>query len=72
MNIKDILLKPVSELTMDEQEQEQAAKFLKGAYQDLLETVDGRTKNEKDKAIEALSFEQIIDLVIEYRNGRDT
>ena len=74
MNIKDILRKPVSELTMDEQEQEQeqAAKFLKGAYQDLLEMVDGRTKNEKDKAIEALSFEQIIDLVIEYRNGRDT
>ena len=66
MNIKDILLKPVSELTMDEQEQ--AAKFLKGAYQDLLEMVDGRTKN---KAIEALSFEQKIDLVIEYRNGRD-
>lgn len=29
MNIKDILLKPVSELTMDKQEQ--AAKFLKGA-----------------------------------------
>ena len=27
MNIKDILLKPVSELTMDEQEQ--TAKFLK-------------------------------------------
>ena len=27
MNIKEILLKPVSELTMDEQEQ--AAKFLK-------------------------------------------
>ena len=52
-------------------EQEQAAKFLKGAYQDLLEMVDGRTKNEKDKAIEALSFEQKIDLVIEYRNGRD-
>lgn len=69
MNIKDILLKPVSELTIDEQEQ--AAKFLKGAYQDLLEMVDGRTKNEKDKAIEALSFEQKIDLVIEYRNGRD-
>ena len=69
MNIKDILLKPVSELTMDKQEQ--AAKFLKGVYQDLLEMVDGRTKNEKDKAIEALSFEQIIDLVIEYRNGRD-
>ena len=69
MNIKDILLKPVSELTMDEQEQ--AAKFLKGVYQDLLEMVDGRTQNEKDKAIEALSFEQKIDLVIEYRNGRD-
>ena len=69
MNIKDILLKPVSELTMDEQEQ--AAKFLKGTYQDLLEMVDGRTKNEKDKAIEALSFEQKINLVIEYRNGRD-
>ena len=69
MNIKEILLKPVSELTMDEQEQ--AAKFLKGAYQDLLEMVDGHTKNEKYKAIEALSFEQKIDLVIEYRNGRD-
>ena len=69
MNIKEILLKPVSELTMDEQEQ--AAKFLKGAYQDLPEMVDGHTKNEKDKAIEALSFEQKIDLVIEYRNGRD-
>ena len=69
MNIKEILLKPVSESTMDEQEQ--AAKFLKGAYQDLLEMVDGHTKNEKDKAIEALSFEQKIDLVIEYRNGRD-
>lgn len=69
MNIKEILLKPVSELTMDEQEQ--AAKFLKGAYQDLLEMVDGHTKNEEDKAIEALSFEQKIDLVIEYRNGRD-
>ena len=69
MNIKDILLKPVSELTMDKQEQ--AAKFLKGVYQDLLEMVDGRTKNEKDKAILALSFEQIIDLVIEYRNERD-
>ena len=52
-------------------EQEQAAKFLKGAYQDLLEMVDGRTKNEKDKAIRSLSFEQIIDLVIEYRNRRD-
>ena len=47
MNIKDILLKPVSELTMDEQEQ--AAKFLKGTYQDLLEMVDGRTKNEKTR-----------------------
>ena len=69
MNIKEILLKPVSELTMNEQEQ--AAKFLKGAYQDLLEMVDGRTKNEKDKAIRSLSFEQKIDLVIEYRNGRD-
>jgi hypothetical protein cdivTM_08453 len=69
MNIKEILLKPVSELTMDEQEQ--AAKFLKGAYQDLLEMVDGHTKNEKDKTILALSFEQKIDLVIEYRNGRD-
>lgn len=69
MNIKEILLKPVSELTMDEQEQ--ATKFLKGAYQDLLEMVDGRTKNEKDKAILALNFEQKIDLVIEYRNGRD-
>lgn len=69
MNIKEILFKPVSELTMDEQEQ--AAKFLKGAYQDLLEMVDGRTKNEKDKAILALNFEQKIDLVIEYRNGRD-
>ena len=69
MNIKEILLKPVSELTMDEQEQ--AAKFLKGAYQDLLEMVDGHTKNEKDKAIEALSFEQKSDWVIEYRNGRD-
>lgn len=52
-------------------EQEQAAKFLKGAYQDLLEMVDGHTKNEKDKTILALSFEQKIDLVIEYRNGRD-
>lgn len=52
-------------------EQEQAAKFLKGAYQDLLEMVDGRTKNEKDKTIRSLSFEQIIDLVIEYRNRRD-
>ena len=69
MNIKDILLKPVSELTMDEQEQ--AAKFLKGAYQDLLEMVDGHTKNEKDKAILALNFEQKINLVIEYRNRRD-
>ena len=69
MNIKDILLKPVSELTMDEQEQ--AAKFLKGAYQDLLEMVDGRTKNEKDKAILALNFEQKTNLVIEYRNERD-
>lgn len=69
MNIKEILLKPVSELTMDEQEQ--AAKFLKGAHQDLLEMVDGHTKNEKDKAILALSFEQKIDLVIEYRNERD-
>lgn len=69
MNIKEILLKPVSELTM--YEQEQAAKFLKGAYQDLLEMVDGHTKNEKDKTILALSFEQKIDLVIEYRNGRD-
>ena len=69
MNIKEILLKPVSELTMDEQER--AAKFLKGAYQDLLEMVDGRTKNEKDKAIQSLSFEQRIDLVIDYRNGRD-
>lgn len=45
--------------------------FLRVRYQDLLEMVDGRTKNEKDKAIEALSFEQKIDLVIEYRNERD-
>ena len=68
MNIKDILTKPVGELTEDEQRE--AAKFLKGMYQDLLEVVGGRTKNEKDEAIRALSFEQKIDLVKEYRSGR--
>lgn len=68
MNIKDILTKPVGELTEDEQRE--AVKFLKGMYQDLLEVVGGRTKNEKDEAIRALSFEQKIDLVKEYRSGR--
>ena len=68
MDIKEILTKPVGELTEDEQRE--AVKFLKGMYQDLLEVVGGRTKNEKDKAIRALSFEQKIDLVKEYRSGR--
>lgn len=68
MNIKEILTKPVGELTEDEQRE--AVKFLKGMYQDLLEVVGGRTKNEKDEAIRALSFEQKIDLVKEYRSGR--
>lgn len=68
MNIKDILTKPVGELT--EHEQREAVKFLKGMYQDLLEVVGGRTKNEKDQAIRALSFEQKIDLAKEYRSGR--
>ena len=68
MDIKDILTKPVGELTEDEQRE--AVKFLKGMYQDLLEVVGGRTRNEKDKAIRALSFEQKIDLVKEYRSGR--
>ena len=68
MDIKEILTKPVGELTEDEQRE--AVKFLKGMYQDLLEVVGGRTKNEKDKAIRPLSFEQKIDLVKEYRSGR--
>ena len=68
MDIKEILVKPVSELTVDEQKE--AIKFLKGMYQDLLEVVGGRTKNEKDEAIRALSFEQKIDLVKEFRSGR--
>ena len=68
VNIKEILTKPVGELTEDEQRE--AVKFLKGMYQDLLEVVGGRTKNEKDEAIRALSFEQKIDLVKEYRSGR--
>lgn len=68
MNIKDILMKPVGELTIEQQEQ--ALKFLKGMYNDLLKVVGGKTRDEKDKAIEALSFEEKIDLVKEYRSGR--
>lgn len=68
MDIKEILTKPVNELTEDEQKE--AAKFLKGMYADLLQIVNGASHNEKDKAIEALSFEEKIDLVKEYRSGR--
>lgn len=68
MDIKEILTKPVGELTIEQQEQ--ALKFLKGMYADLLKIVDGASQDEKDKAIEALSFEEKIDLVKEYGSGR--
>ena len=68
MNIKDILMKPVGELTIEQQEQ--AIKFLKGMYNDLLKVVGGKTRNEKDKIIKSLSFEEKIKLVEEYRRAR--
>lgn len=68
MNIKDILTKPVGELTI--KQQEQAIKFLKGMYNDLLKVVGGKTRNEKDKIIKSLSFEEKIKLVEEYRRAR--
>nr|DAX51327.1 MAG TPA: hypothetical protein [Caudoviricetes sp.] len=68
MNIKDILTKPVGELTIEQQEQ--AIKFLKGMYNDLLKVVGGKTRNEKDKIIKSLSFEEKIKLVEEYRRAR--
>lgn len=68
MDIKEILTKPVGELTIEQQER--ALKFLKGMYADLLKIVDGASQDEKDKAIQALSFEEKIDLVKEYRSGR--
>ena len=68
MDIEEILTKPVGELTIEQQEQ--ALKFLKGMYADLLKIVDGASQDEKDKAIQALSFEEKIDLVKEYRSGR--
>ena len=68
MDIKEILTKPVGELTI--KQQEQAIKFLKGMYADLLRIVDGASQDEKDKAIQALSFEEKIELVEEYRRAR--
>lgn len=68
MNIKDILMKPVGELTIEQQEQ--AIKFLKGMYNDLLKVVGGKTRDEKDKIIKSLSFEEKIKLVEEYRRAR--
>jgi hypothetical protein cdivTM_08453 len=68
MNIKDILTKPVGELTIEQQEQ--AIKFLKGMYNDLLKVVGGKTRDEKDKIIKSLSFEEKIKLVEEYRRAR--
>lgn len=68
MNIKDILMKPVGELTIEQQEQ--AIKFLKGMYEDLLKAVGGKTRNEKDEIIKSLSFEEKIKLVEEYRRAR--
>lgn len=68
MDIKEILTKPVGELTI--KQQEQAIKFLKGMYADLLRIVDGASQDEKDKAIQALSFEEKIKLVEEYRRAR--
>lgn len=68
MNIKDILTKPVGELTIEQQEQ--AIEFLKGMYNDLLKVVGGKTRNEKDKIIKSLSFEEKIKLVEEYRRAR--
>lgn len=68
MNIKDILTKPVGELTIEQQEQ--AIKFLKGMYEDLLKVVGGKTRDEKDKIIKSLSFEEKIKLVEEYRRAR--
>lgn len=68
MNIKDILTKPVGELTIEQQEQ--AIKFLKGMYNDLLKVVGGKTRDEKDKIIKSLGFEEKIKLVEEYRRAR--
>lgn len=68
MNIKDILMKPVGELTIEQQEQ--AIKFLKGMYNDLLKVVGGKTRDEKDKIIKSLSFEEKIKLVEGYRRAR--
>lgn len=61
-------MKPVGELTIEQQEQ--AIKFLKGMYNDLLKVVGGKTRNEKDKIIKSLSFEEKIKLVEEYRRAR--
>lgn len=61
-------MKPVGELTIEQQEQ--AIKFLKGMYNDLLKVVGGKTRDEKDKIIKSLSFEEKIKLVEEYRRAR--